>query len=204
MRAKGPSWQYWSRLKGDSSGTRPKGGLKPTTPLKEAGRRMEPPMSEPVASVALPQARAAPEPPDEPPTAYSGFQGLRVTPHRRECVKPAQLNSGVVVRACTMPPAARTRCATTAVSSAIRSLVSRDPPEQGWPAIGISSLIATGMPVRRRGVVAAAHVGRLGLPSRGEGLLEVGHAQRVDRRFDDLSAGDDRRHELDRREPPSP
>ena len=61
-------------------------------------------MSEPVARVAVPQARAAPEPPEEPPTAYSGFQGLRVTPHRRECVKPAQQNSGVVVRACTMPP----------------------------------------------------------------------------------------------------
>ncbi len=66
-------------------------------------------MSEPLASVAVPLASAAPEPPEEPPTAYSGFQGLRVTPQRRECVKAAHENSGVVVRACTMPPAASTR-----------------------------------------------------------------------------------------------
>ncbi len=49
------------------SGLRPKGGLKPTTPHMEAGMRIEPPMSEPLASVVVPAASEAPEPPDEPP-----------------------------------------------------------------------------------------------------------------------------------------
>ncbi len=34
------------------AGTRAHGGLKPTTPLSDDGMRMEPPMSEPVASGA--------------------------------------------------------------------------------------------------------------------------------------------------------
>ncbi len=131
VRASGPSWQYWSRLNGGSSGTRPKGGLKPTTPLKAAGMRIEPPMSEPLARVAVPLASAAPDPPDDPPTPNSGFHGLRVTPQRRECVKPAQLNSGVVVRAWTMPPAARMRSPTTAVSLATSSLWMSDPNDHG-------------------------------------------------------------------------
>src|SRR3954451_12724249 len=94
VRASGPQWQCGSRLNGGSTGTRPYGGLKPTTPLNDAGSRIEPAMSEPVASVAVPEASAAPEPPDEPPTAYSGFQGFRVTPHSLECVNPAHENSG--------------------------------------------------------------------------------------------------------------
>ena len=64
-------------------------------------------MSEPVASVDVPDASDAPVPPEEPPTANSGFHGLRVTPQRRVCVNPAHENSGVVVRACGMPPASR-------------------------------------------------------------------------------------------------
>ena len=54
VRASGPQWQYWSRLNGGSTGTRPNGGLKPTTPLNDAGMRIEPPMSEPLASSDVP------------------------------------------------------------------------------------------------------------------------------------------------------
>src|SRR6476660_3389192 len=122
VRASGPSWQKWSRLYGGSTGTRPYGGLKPTTPLNDAGMRIEPPMSEPLASVVVPDASAAPEPPEEPPTAYSGFHGLRVTPHRRDWVKPAHENSGAVVRAWTIAPASRWRRANAELCSATRSL----------------------------------------------------------------------------------
>jgi hypothetical protein len=73
-------------LNGGSCGTRPYAGLKPTTPLKEAGTRIEPPMSEPLASVVVPAASAAPDPPEEPPAPTSGFHGLRVTPQMREWV----------------------------------------------------------------------------------------------------------------------
>jgi hypothetical protein len=78
--------------------------LNPTTPLKAAGIRMEPAMSDPLARVVSPAARLAAEPPEDPPAEYSVFQGLRVTPQRRGCVNPAQQNSGVVVRTATGEP----------------------------------------------------------------------------------------------------
>ena len=81
--------------------------MNPTTPQAAAGIRIDPPMSEPLASVELPEARDAAEPPDEPPTASSGLCGLRVTPHKREWVNPAHENSGLVERACTIAPASR-------------------------------------------------------------------------------------------------
>ena len=48
---------------------------------------------------------AAALPPDDPPGENSSFHGLRVTPHSRLCVNPAQLNSGVAVRMWMIPPA---------------------------------------------------------------------------------------------------
>jgi hypothetical protein len=66
-------------------------------------------MSEPVAGVAEPAARAAADPPLEPPGEYAVCHGLRLTPHSFDQVTGAQENSGVVVRACTMPPASRIR-----------------------------------------------------------------------------------------------
>ena len=47
--------------------TRPKVGLSPTRPQKEAGMRTEPPVSLPRASGAIPAATATPEPELEPP-----------------------------------------------------------------------------------------------------------------------------------------
>ena len=79
-------------------------------------------MSEPLASVVVPEASAAPEPPEDPPTAYAGFHGLRVTPQIRDCVKPAHENSGAVVRAWTIAPASRCLRANAEVWSATRSL----------------------------------------------------------------------------------
>ena len=80
-------------------GTRPNGGLNPTTPQQEAGIRIEPPISEPLARLDVQLANDAAAPPDEPPTSNAKFQGLRVTPHRREWVNGMQENSGVLVRA---------------------------------------------------------------------------------------------------------
>ena len=73
-------------MNGGEVGTRPWGGLNPTTPLIEAGIRIEPPMSEPLASSDVPLASEAPDPPLEPPTATSGFHGLRVMPQSFEWV----------------------------------------------------------------------------------------------------------------------
>jgi len=61
-------------------GTRPGLGLKPTTPLKAAGVRKLPPRSLPVASQTSPLAKAAADPPEDPPALLDKSQGLRVKP----------------------------------------------------------------------------------------------------------------------------
>ena len=48
-------------------------------PQKDAGWRIDPPVSVPSAAMHWPAATAAAEPPEEPPGTWSRFQGLRVT-----------------------------------------------------------------------------------------------------------------------------
>src|SRR6478735_9631316 len=60
--------------------TRPLVGFNPVTPQKCAGRRIEPPVSEPSAAGTSRAPTAAPEPDDEPPVTCAGFQGLRTCP----------------------------------------------------------------------------------------------------------------------------
>ena len=93
-------------------------------------------MSEPVASVAVPAASAAADPPLDPPGEYCVFHGLRVTPQSLDQVTGAQQNSGVVVLACTMPPASMIRCTNAAVLSATSSRSGSEPSVLRWPAIG--------------------------------------------------------------------
>src|SRR5271169_6895650 len=47
--------------------TAPYVGLSPTIPQNDAGSRIDPPVSEPSAAIAICAATAAAEPPDEPP-----------------------------------------------------------------------------------------------------------------------------------------
>src|SRR5215510_8759609 len=61
----GPQWLKRSKFAGGPSALRPWGGLNPTTPQADAGMRIEPPISVPVASGVKPAASAAPEPPDD-------------------------------------------------------------------------------------------------------------------------------------------
>src|SRR5215813_7663438 len=61
-------------------GTRPRVGLWPNTPQKCAGTRMEPPISEPIERAPKPAARAAADPPDDPPGERLTSQGLLVVP----------------------------------------------------------------------------------------------------------------------------
>ena len=79
-------------------------------------------MSDPLASVVVPLASAAADPPEDPPGEKVGFHGLRVTPQIRDCVNPAHENSGAVVRAWTIAPESSWRCAKAELCSAIRSL----------------------------------------------------------------------------------
>src|SRR5882672_9018531 len=60
--------------------TRPYVGFSPTMPQQAAGRRIEPPVSEPSAPKASCAATAAPEPLEEPPEMEPTFHGLSTLP----------------------------------------------------------------------------------------------------------------------------
>ena len=62
------------------SGKRPKLGLKPAMPQKEAGRSTEPCVWLPMASGTMPAATAAAEPLDDPPGVCAVSSGFRVGP----------------------------------------------------------------------------------------------------------------------------
>ena len=65
------------------SDTRPRDGLRPTSPQHAAGMRIEPPPSLACAIGTIPAATAAAEPPLEPPVERSGSTGC--APGRRPC-----------------------------------------------------------------------------------------------------------------------
>ena len=81
VRAIGPTW---SKL--GASGKQPTVetssyvGLKPTTPQHAAGMRIDPPESVPRAASASEAARAAAEPPDDPPAMRPGARGFGTVP----------------------------------------------------------------------------------------------------------------------------
>ena len=59
---------------------RPRAGLSPTSPQQAAGMRVEPPPSVACAIGTMPDATAAPDPPDEPPVVRAVSQGFRAAP----------------------------------------------------------------------------------------------------------------------------
>ena len=67
---------------------RPYVGLHPTMPQNEAGVRIEPPVSDPVAAMHSPAATAAAEPPEDPPGIRNlsglvlSLYGLRTAPYQ--------------------------------------------------------------------------------------------------------------------------
>src|SRR5262249_58939925 len=105
----------------------------------EGGPLLGPRVPERAAGAAAPAASAAADPPLDPPGEKCVFHGLRVTPHSLDQVTGAQENSGVVVRACTMPPASMIRCTKALVFSAMTSRSGSDPSVLPWPTISASS-----------------------------------------------------------------
>lgn len=55
-------------------------GLNPTSPQRAAGKRIDPPVSEPIERGARSALTATAEPPDDPPGTRSGSHGLRTAP----------------------------------------------------------------------------------------------------------------------------
>ena len=92
---------------GGGGGVRPRVGLKPKAPQHEAGMRIEPPPSPPLAMGRAPAATSAAAPPDEPPEARSGAQGVPVGRAISGSVNGVRPSSGDAVRATKMSPASR-------------------------------------------------------------------------------------------------
>ncbi len=115
-------------------------------PQNAAGRRTEPPKSVPWAIGTMPVATATAEPPDDPAGLSAGFHGLRVAPNSSLTVLAPAANSGVFVFASTIAPAAFRRRTTSASSSGTKSLNNGDAKVVRMPAVGVTSLIATGSP----------------------------------------------------------
>src|ERR1700674_1439736 len=95
------AWRRLTRPTSSPAGARearPRLGLSPKTPQHEAGMRIEPAPSPPLAAGTMPAATAAAEPPDEPPTVRSSAHGLRVGPHRSGSEAVRLPNSRILVR----------------------------------------------------------------------------------------------------------
>src|SRR5690606_10919790 len=79
VRAIGPTWsRVHDRGIVPTVGTRSLVGFRPTVPHSPDGIRIDPPVSVPKAAGASPAARAAADPPDEPPGVRSSDHGFFV------------------------------------------------------------------------------------------------------------------------------
>src|SRR2546425_13171096 len=91
-------------------------GRGPTTPQHEAGMRIEPPMSVPSATPAMPAATAAALPPLEPPGVMPSRHGLLVAGKMALVVPTAAASSGRLVFPRIAAPAVLTRATPTSSS----------------------------------------------------------------------------------------
>ena len=98
----------------------------------------------------MPDATAAPEPPEEPPGVRSVSHGLRVGPKRFGSVTGRIPISGMFVRPTITKPASLRRRTRKASCSGTKSPNRFEPKLSGRPAAGISFLSAIGTPANGR------------------------------------------------------
>ena len=84
--------------------TLPYVGFRPTTPQKEAGCLIEPPVSDPIAAEHKPAATDAALPPELPPGTLLVSQGFEVTPNTDVSVELPMANSSRFVFPKQIPP----------------------------------------------------------------------------------------------------
>ena len=104
-----------------SDGIRSGVGRRPTTPQHDAGIRIDPPVSPPSATEAIPAATAAPLPPLEPPGVMPSRHGFWVGGNIVFVVPIEAASSGRFVLPRIAIPEDRARATDTASTSAIRS-----------------------------------------------------------------------------------
>ena len=141
-------------------GIRPAVPFMPTSPLKPAGIRIEPPPSPPVAIDTSPPATAAALPPEDPPAVLPCCHGLCVTPWSLVTLTFRPPNSLAAVWPTGTAPAPRIRATWVAVWSAIRPSNTRDASFAGQPWTGSSSLIPIGTPPKGWDASTSAAVAR--------------------------------------------
>ena len=79
-------------------------GFRPTTPQKDAGCLMDPPLSEPIAANHKPAATEAALPPELPPGTLFTSHGFDVVPNTEVSVELPIANSSKLVFPKQMPP----------------------------------------------------------------------------------------------------
>ena len=83
-------------------------------PQRPAGCRIEPPVSEPIATGAMSAATQAADPPLEPPGARDRSHGLRTGPNAEFSFEPPIANSSMLVLPTNTASACRSRATTSA------------------------------------------------------------------------------------------
>ena len=121
-------------------------GFTPTVAVSAAGWRIDPPVSEPIASGAWNAARAAALPPPDPPGTRSVSHGLRVGPYAEFSVELPMANSSMLVLPRIGMPAWRSRAVTVASYGDIQPSRIFDPHVVGMSVVVKTSLRASGTP----------------------------------------------------------
>ena len=127
VRAIGPRVENVLQVGGSGSpfGMTPCVVLNPLSPQTSDGIRIDPPPSDPVARLSMPDAMAAAVPPDDPPAVRSRAHGLRLGPKTTLSVSAVKPCAGVFVLPNTTAPADRYR--ETWIESRVAGGSSRSP-----------------------------------------------------------------------------
>lgn len=128
------------------NGIRPWVAFRAATPVNAAGPRNEIARSLPIPMGDMPEATAADSPPEDPPGVRSKFHGLLVRPVTALSVSVHAENSGALVLASRIPPAALMRLTAVASSSGMNPAKILEPRWVGMPAVSRASLTVTGTP----------------------------------------------------------
>ncbi|MEY3055461.1 MAG: hypothetical protein RL550_1984, partial [Actinomycetota bacterium] len=152
-------------------GMRPKVAFSPTSPVKPAGMRIDPPPSPAVARVTSPPATADALPPDEPPGVRPCTHGLCVAPFSTVRVTFTPPNSLAVVSPVRTAPADSSRCTITDVLVALRSANTAHASVSGQLSTRSSSFTPMGTPPKGREMSARDAASRARSGSRNEKAL---------------------------------
>ncbi len=126
--------------------TSPGVGIRPVMPQRDAGTRIEPPVSVPMLAGTMPAAIAAAEPLEEPPVTRVRFQGFRGGGQGRSNDGPPWANSKSASLPISSAPASCSFRVTAASRAGTLSASTLECAVVGMPAVLKQSLSAKGMP----------------------------------------------------------